>query len=118
MGTLHKERKANSVVPRVLLVTLVIIQLYHTMADKQTDKQDTAKHNRRKRQAGDLVLMGYKAQKALKGTTRPSDFFSMIGKKWAVPSGLDGLANNDEWLRSNNVGGGLYIEPEEYMDSW
>ncbi|XP_053383987.1 uncharacterized protein LOC123536605 isoform X2 [Mercenaria mercenaria] len=92
---------------------VILTEMYHTLAEKQTDKQDTNTHKRRRRQAGDFILMNYKAQKALKGTTQPSEFFRRIGKKRAGPVSL----NRNLLIRPDDYGGGLYID-DEYVENW
>ncbi|XP_060561430.1 uncharacterized protein LOC132721188 [Ruditapes philippinarum] len=114
MGKFHKERLFVSKISIYLLLMVVITELCHTLAEKHTDKQDTKTHRRRRRQAGDFILMNYKAQKALKGTTQPSEFFRRIGKKWAGPVNLN---NRDILIRPDDYGGGMLID-DEYVENW
>lgn len=112
MAKFHKDGLSVSRISAYVILVVILAEMYHTMAEKQTSNQETNIHNRRKRQAGDIILMGYKAQKALKGTTRPSEFFRRIGKKWNGPQSL----TNTEF-RPDDYGGGLYID-DELVEDW
>lgn len=114
MGLFRKEKKGLTKVSLYVVLVVILIEMYQTMADRQKNSYETKQNNRHKRQAGDIILMGYKAQKALKGTTKPSEFFNRIGKKWAGPSSLQ---NSDIYVRPDGYGDGLYLD-DDYIKDW
>ncbi|KAL4224530.1 hypothetical protein ACF0H5_015231 [Mactra antiquata] len=113
MGKLHNGKPLLPYISMYLIVMIVLAELYQISATSQIDQSDTNRHARRKRQAADFILMGYKAQRAIKGTTKPSEFFRRIGKKWAP-----GLRASDLILRPNGLDGGSYLEPDEKVEDW
>ncbi|KAH3877456.1 uncharacterized protein LOC127871797 [Dreissena polymorpha] len=110
--------KGSRTAVSTLLLFLVTMQAFIVAADERTITQGTIKHNRRKRQVGDLILMGYKANNALTGSTRSADFFKQIGKKRSL-SFSTRRAGRPVWLPDIDADtAGILIDPEEFKRSW
>ncbi|XP_052261281.1 uncharacterized protein LOC127865318 [Dreissena polymorpha] len=116
MRHLNKGNLRAAAVSKFLLL-LVTLQAFVVAAYERTNTGDTINRNRQKRQVGDLILMGYKAEKALPGHPGSGDFFNQIGKKRSSSASTrrDGFP---VWLPGMHADAeGFLVAPEEFQHS-